>query len=222
MNNGYKKAMDKITLSDESKRKILDKALANKNKKIQKMFYIKRVSGLAACLALVIISSSYFSFMNLDQAQPLDVPSSSDSISQTETPETALPQSESTPDEINPRPDSDSTNARNADGAAAPDTNAAPRLQNGAEDSSGSSDAGRTPDLNASSPASRSSVSGSSAATSDGSTHSETVGSSSILESAPDPGSASGGSAPIDETYSDDSESSPSPSPSPQTTEPDD
>ena len=178
--------MDKITLSDESNRKILDKALANKNKKIQKMFYIKRVSGLAACLALVIISSSYFSFMNLDQAQPLDVPSSSDSISQTETPETALPQSESTPDEINPRPDSDSTNARNADGAAAPDTNAAPRPQNGAEDSSGSSDAGRTPGLNASSAASRPSVSGSSSAASDSSTHSETGSGSAAQASSSD------------------------------------
>lgn len=38
LNNGYKKAMDKITLSDESKREILDKALANKNQKHKNCF----------------------------------------------------------------------------------------------------------------------------------------------------------------------------------------
>ena len=56
--NSYKRAMDKITVSDELRDKILQSACDMPKKSVRpKTFYIKYGVGLAACLAVLIVSS---------------------------------------------------------------------------------------------------------------------------------------------------------------------
>ena len=58
MSNKYKTAMDKITLSDEMKKKIMAAAAEkpdNENQKKIKRFPFGHVMSLAACIALVLI-----------------------------------------------------------------------------------------------------------------------------------------------------------------------
>lgn len=63
MSKQYKKAMDKVVLSEAFKEKIIsDLSLANKNKKFKnsntKIFYLRTFAGIAACFALCIAGFS--------------------------------------------------------------------------------------------------------------------------------------------------------------------
>lgn len=58
MSNGYKRAMDNITLSEETKKSILENTFkaANNKKKNSKVVYMRRLAGMAACLAVCLFS----------------------------------------------------------------------------------------------------------------------------------------------------------------------
>ncbi|MEE1013813.1 MAG: DUF4367 domain-containing protein [Clostridia bacterium] len=71
MNNSYKKAMDKIELSDDLKEKIINNtSKPTENKKI-KPVYIGRIAGLAACFVLCFLS--YLAVTNFHTDPDTDV-----------------------------------------------------------------------------------------------------------------------------------------------------
>lgn len=71
LNNSYKKAMDKIELSDDLKEKIINNTSKPTENKKLKLVYIGRIAGLAACFALCFLS--YLAVTNFHTEPDTDV-----------------------------------------------------------------------------------------------------------------------------------------------------
>lgn len=73
LSNSYKKAMDKIVLSDELKEKIIKNSSSKKTKQKNNTYlkmYLRNIGGLAACIAFCMLS--YYGFTNYNQI-PADI-----------------------------------------------------------------------------------------------------------------------------------------------------
>ena len=66
----YKQSMDKITMSDELKKKIMQNASAYRNKKLKRAMYIRRASGIAACLCVLTVSFAAIRYYSALDQQP--------------------------------------------------------------------------------------------------------------------------------------------------------
>lgn len=73
LNNSYKKAMDKIELSDEIKEKIINNASKTQINQISKIrpLYIRRIVGLAVCFVFCFIS--YYAVTNYYIQSPVNI-----------------------------------------------------------------------------------------------------------------------------------------------------
>ena len=117
LSNSYKKAMDKIELSDELKTKIIqntsDIKSYNKNNRYKKI-YFKKAAGLAACLVFSVVSyRAVKSYYNTPVDMIANVPTQNSN-----TVNSDVPPAVKTPDnknENNKKIDENSTTAKKAD-----------------------------------------------------------------------------------------------------------